>query len=615
LTSRPANRNYASNPARLPEGTLVELFLHPIDRYHLPNAQLYRTAIGWQPISHERLYDDVRALAAALEAKGIKRGDRIGLLAENRPEWALTDFANLCLGALTVPLYGTLPPNQIAFILKNAGTRAVVVSNADQLAKIREIESHLPALEFIVILDAPATLPPRVHSLKELLESGRASRPDEKVFRQRALQAKPQDLATLIYTSGTTAEPKGVMLTHHNLFSNVAAQSWLVAAEGGDVTLSFLPLSHVFQRMVDYCVYYHGIPIAYVASLDDVAAALQEVKPTIVCAVPRVYEKSYARIMSASGVRKALVEWARKVALAWADQVLAGKKPGIGLELQRQLADAVVYKKIRARMGGRLRFFVSGSAPLNPQIARFFYGAGVLILEGYGLTETSPVTNVNRPDALRIGTVGTPVPGTEIRVADDGEILVRGPQVMKGYFDNPEATAEAIDPEGWFHTGDIGELDVDGFLRITDRKKEIIVTAGGKKIVPQPIQNQAKSNPYVADAVILGDKRPFPIMIVVPNFASLEAWAANQRIRWSNRTDLVHDPRVYALIESEVTGQLKGLARFEMPKKFIIMDREFDINRDEVSTSLKVKRRVVERNFADAIESLYQTSVEPAART
>jgi long-chain acyl-CoA synthetase len=514
-----------------------------------------------------------------------------------------------------VPLYGTLPPNQVAFILKNSGARAVVVSNADQLAKIREIESHLPELEFMVIFDAPATLPARVHSLRQLLESGKASRPDEKAFRQSALQAKPQDLATLIYTSGTTAEPKGVMLTHNNLFSNVAAQSWLVAAEGGDQTLSFLPLSHVFQRMVDYCVYYHGIPIAYVASLDDVATALQEVKPTIVCAVPRVYEKSYARIMSATGVKKLLVDWARNVALEWSEQVLAGHKPGFALELKHRLADALVYKKIRARMGGRLRFFVSGSAPLNPQIARFFYGAGVLILEGYGLTETSPVTNVNRPDAMRIGTVGKPVPGTEIMIADDGEILVRGPQVMKGYFDNPEATAEAIDSEGWFHTGDIGDLDPDDFLRITDRKKEIIVTAGGKKIVPQPIQNQAKASPYVADAVILGDKRPFPIMIVVPDFASLEAWAAEQGIRWTNRTGLVHDPRVYALIEGEVTRQLSGLARFEMPKKFLIMDREFEINRDEVSTTLKVKRRVVERNLADAIESLYQTSAEPAARS
>ncbi|MGH7459870.1 MAG: AMP-dependent synthetase/ligase, partial [Longimicrobiales bacterium] len=538
--------------------------------------------------------------------------DRIGLLSENRPEWALADFAHLCIGVLTVPLYGTLPPNQIAFILKNAGTRAVAVSNADQLAKILEIWEQVPGLEFVLIFDGPASLPARVHSLRELLDAGRKVRPDEKEFRKRALQARPQDLATLIYTSGTTAEPKGVMLTHNNLFSNVAAQSWLVA--DGDLTLSFLPLSHVFQRMVDYCVYYHGIPIAYVASLDDVARALQEVKPTIVCGVPRVYEKSYARIMTASGVKKRLVDWARQVAIDWADQVLAGREPSLALKLKHGLADALVFRKIRARLGGRLRFFVSGSAPLNPQIARFFYGAGVLILEGYGLTETSPVTNVNRPDALRIGTVGTAVPGTEIMIAEDGEILVRGPQVMKGYYQNPEATAQAIDQDGWFHTGDIGDLDEDGYLRITDRKKEIIVTAGGKKIVPQPIQNQAKTSSFVADAVILGDKRPFAIMIVVPDFAALESWAANQQIRWTDRTQLVRDPRVYALIEAEVTGKLSGLARFEMPKKFLIMDREFDINRDEISTSLKVKRRVVERNFAEEIEGLYQTSAEPAAR-
>jgi long-chain acyl-CoA synthetase len=618
LATRSAPKKIASNPAQLPEGTLVELFFHAVDRHRLPNAQLVRTPAGWQPISHAQLLDDVRALSAALEAKGIKRGDRIGLLSENRPEWALTDYANICTGALTVPLYGTLPPNQIAFILKDAGARAVVVSNADQLAKIEEIAGQLPTLEFIIIFDAGK--PPeegkggrgeehrRVYALAELLGAGRAARPDEATFRQRALAARPHDLATLIYTSGTTGEPKGVMLTHNNLFSNVQAQAWLAQPQGGDLTLSFLPLSHVFQRLVDYCLFYFGTAIAYVPSFDDVSQALQEMKPTVVCAVPRVYEKSYGRIMAVTGPRRRLVLWARQVALDWAQTVLAGRTPSLALRMQHGIADALVFKKVRARLGGRLRFFVSGGAPLSPQLALFFYGAGVVILEGYGLTETSPVTNVNRPDALRFGTVGKPVPGTEVCIAEDGEVLVRGPQIMKGYYNNPEATAQAIDAEGWFHTGDIGDIDEDGYLRITDRKKELLVTAGGKKVAPQPIETMAKQSRFVTDALLLGDKRPFPVMLLVPNFGTLESWAAEQQIRWSSRSQLVADARVKTKLEQEVAQRLAGLARYEMPKKFLLLDREFDIERGEITATLKAKRRVIEKSFGTAIEALYHDS-------
>ena len=602
-----ATEKYAANPAALPEGTLVELFFRPIDTFNRPDAQLYRSASGWQTIGHAQLLDDVRAIAAGFEAHGIKSGDRVGLLSENRPEWSHTDYALLCLGALVVPLYGTLPPNQIAFILKDAGVRAVVVSNADQLAKILQIANELPQLEFLVIFDAPNQLPARVHAWKDLLAQGRSKRPDERAFRERALRAKPDDLATIIYTSGTTAEPKGVMLTHNNIFSNVQAQAWLTAQGGHEnVALSFLPLSHIFQRMVDYCVYYNGVPIAYVASIDDVAQALREIKPTLVVAVPRVYEKLYARIMSATGIKRRLVLWARRVAMDWAQRKLDGRSVPASLRIQHGIADKLVFSKIRANLGGNLRFFVSGGAPLNPTLAHFFYGAGVLILEGYGLTETSPVTNVNRPDALRMGTVGKPVAGTEVRIAEDGEVLVRGPQVMKGYYNNPQATREAIDSEGWFHTGDIGDIDADGYLRITDRKKELIVTAGGKKIVPQPIQNLAKQSRFVADALIVGDKRPFPIMMVVPNFANLESWAAQEGIRWSSRSELVQNAKVQAKLEAEVKQRLHDLARYELPKKFLILDREFDIEKGEITPKLSVKRRVVEQNFSKRIEGLYE---------
>lgn len=609
MATRPAGTKYAADTTPLPRNTLPQLFLEAIDRYNLPNAQLIRRGGQWVPTSHRELLDTVRALSAGLSELGIGRDDRVALLSENRPEWAWTDYALLCIGGFAVPIYNTLPPNQISYILQDAGVRGVVVSNAEQLQKILEILPELPSIQFLIVFDAPAELPERVYSLEQVLEAGRKVMPDEAVFRQEALRATPDDLATLIYTSGTTGHPKGVMLTHDNLCSNVAAVEWIAGNARDNVALSFLPLSHVFERMVDYVYMSNGIPIAYVPNFDDVAQALSEVRPTIVCAVPRVYEKLYARILGVEGVKRKLVLWARKVALDWADYALEGRSAPFGVRMQHALADRLVYKTIRAKIGGRLKFFVSGSAPLNPQIAKFFYGAGVLILEGYGLTETSPVTNVNRPDANRIGTVGKPVPGTEVMIAADGEILVRGRQVMKGYYKLPEATAEAIDAEGWFHTGDIGDLDDDGFLRITDRKKELIKTAGGKYVAPQPIENLAKTNRFVSDAMLLGDRRPYPIMLVVPNFQNLEAWATSQQIRWSSRQELVRNPRVQAKVEEEMNRRLAELARFERPKKFVVLHREFDLNRGEVTPSLKLKRKVILESFAEEIEAVYDGAV------
>ena len=605
MASRPASRKHAANPAKLPQGTLVELFLGAVDRYKLPNAQLVRGPEGWRPISHAALLDDVRALAAGLDALGIKRGDRAGLLSENRPEWALVDYALLCMGALTVPLYATLPAVQLAYILRDSGTKAVFVSNMDQLAKIEEVAADLPELQHIIVFDGKPQSA-KTRTLADVMAAGRSNRPDEKSFRATALTAKQDEVATLIYTSGTTGHPKGVMLTHNNLYSNVQAQAWLISGGASHQTISFLPISHVFQRMVDYCFFHNGVPIAYVPSFDDVAQAMQELKPTIVCGVPRVYEKMYSRILSATGVRRKLVLWARGVALGWAELKLNGKEPGAWLKLQHTIADRLVYSKVRARTGGLLKFFVSGSAPLAPTLINFFYGAGILILEGYGLTETSPVLCVNRPDAMRVGTVGKPVPGTELAIAEDGEIMARGPQIMKGYYNKPDETREVIEPDGWFHTGDIGDLDDDGFLKITDRKKELIKTAGGKWIAPQPIENMAKLSRFVADAVVLGDRRPFPILIVIPNFSTLESWAATAGIRWSNRTELVANANVQKKLEAEVFERLKDLARFEMPKRVLVLDRELEIDRGELTPSLKARRRVVEVNFRDAIDPLYE---------
>jgi long-chain acyl-CoA synthetase len=614
MTTAPAqratgNRRSVSNPAELPPGTLVDLFLAAVDRKH-PGAQMHRTDDGWQKISHEAIYSIVRSIAGALHSYGFRRGDRLGLLSENRPEWAWCDYAFLCSGIQTVPVYPTLPANQIEFILRHAGCRLLFVSTQAQLDKALEAKRELPELERIVVFDDVTSTDPAVMTLSALLAHGNAHMLAEPEFRAEAKKAQPDDVATLIYTSGTTGEPKGVMLTHDNLHSNVVACVRHVLDTGGDdVALSFLPLSHVFQRMVDYLMFANATPIAYVPLIDNVASALQEVKPTIAVAVPRVYEKLYAKILDAKGAKRKLVMWARAVALEWAEITLKGATPALGLRVQHGLADRLVYTKVRARLGGRLRFFVSGGAPLAPQIAQFFFGAGVMILEGYGLTETSPVTNVNQPKALRFGTVGKVIPGTEIRLADDDEILVRGPQVMKGYYKNDEATRAAIDEQGWFHTGDIGAIDADGFLRITDRKKDLLVTAGGKNIAPQPLQNAAKLSRFVQEALLIGDRRPYPMMLVVPNFDMLEKWSQEQGINASDHAKLIADSRVRAKLEEEVNARVSSFAHYEVPKKLLLLPREFSIERGEMTPKLSIKRRVVEQNYSSEIEAAY---AEPA---
>jgi long-chain acyl-CoA synthetase len=614
VTQRPATAateaperaaGYAANPADLPEGTLVDLFLGAIDLGR-PRAQLHRTATGWQPVSHAEVLANVRELGAALRSWGLARGDRVGILAENRPEWAWTDYAALCTGMHTVPLYPTLPASQIAFILRHSGCRILFVSTAEQLEKALQARPELPELERIVVFDDVPADDATVTVLRDALAHGRSLQWSDADFRVEARRARPAEVATLIYTSGTTGEPKGVMLTHRNLHSNVVAATRHVLQSGEDDTaLSFLPLSHVFQRMVDYLIFANGTTIAYVASVDLVGQALEEVRPTIAVAVPRVYEKLYARILAATGIKRRLVLWARQVALDWAEVVLGGGAPGAGLRVQHAIADRLVFAKLRAKLGGRLRFFVSGGAPLPVQVGMFFYGAGVLILEGYGLTETSPVTNVNSTTAMRMGTVGRPIPGTEVMIADDGEILVRGPQIMQGYYRNDEATREVIDDDGWFHTGDIGSIDADGYLRITDRKKELLVTAGGKNVAPQPIQNAAKLSRFVSEALLIGDGRPYLVLLVVPNFDSLEPWARHKQLTWSDRAELAAHPQVRDKLEREMAERLDGFARYELPKKVLPLPREFSLDRGEITPTLKVKRRVVEKVYAAEIEALY----------
>ncbi len=459
----------------------------------------------------------------------------------------------------------------------------------------------------------PDATGPGVMPLSELMDRGRAAAAKYPRWKEEALQVKPGDLATLIYTSGTTGDPKGVMLTHGNLTSNVVTASGCIALVDGDEALSFLPLSHVFERMAGHYLLWHaGTLVNYAQSIDTVSADMLERRPTVVLSVPRLYEKIYARVLEGSAkspVKKKIFAWARRWGEQWTDLVLAKQPVPGSIALRKAIGDKLVFSKLRARTGGRLRFFVSGGAPLSAEIAKFFYTAGLPIFEGYGLTETSPVISVNTPDAIRMGTVGRPIPGVEVKIAGDGEILCRGPNVMKGYYNKPEATREVLDADGWFHTGDIGELDPAGFLRITDRKKDIIVTAGGKNIAPQPIENRVKTNPFIVNAVMIGDKRKYPVMLIVPNLEALRGWAAERQMSVGDDAALIADREVNDKIEREVKRALRDLAHFEMPKKVLLIERDFSIESGELTPTLKVKRRIVEKNYQKQIDALY---AEPA---
>ncbi len=591
--------------------TLTELFFGALDRFgDRPVALRHKAGGRWQDHSYSTVRTQVEALAAGLRELGVQPGDRVALLSENRPEWALVDFACLTARCADVPIYPTLPPGQIGYILRDSGAVALVVSNRAQLEKIRAIPAAEapPALKHIIAMDQDAA-GGGVLALREVITSGQTALTKYPRWREEALQVKPGDLATLIYTSGTTGDPKGVMLTHGNLTSNVVNGLKLLGLRDDDTCLSFLPLSHVFERMAGhYCMWHAGVVISYAQSVESVSADLLEVRPTVVLSVPRLYEKIYARVLenaSGSGLKRRIFGWSRAAGEAWADYVIAGKAVPGGVGFKKAIADKLVFRKLRARTGGRLRFFVSGGAPLSGEIARFFFAAGLPIYEGYGLTETSPVITVNTNGGIRIGTVGRAIPGVEVMIAPDGEILTRGPHVMAGYFKKPEATREVIDQHGWFHSGDIGEIDADGFLRITDRKKDIIVTAGGKNIAPQPIENRVKSNRFILNAVMVGDRRKFPLMLVVPNLENLRTWAQTKSLAASTDAELMALPEAAEKIEREVKKSLRDLAHFEMPKKVLLIARDFTIEGGELTPTLKVKRRVVEKNYSGMIESAY----------
>jgi len=602
---------HASGGPRPAPTTLTALLFEAVEKHALPNAYQYKKDGKYAPISHADVLRRARCVSLGLTALGVQRGDRIGIMSENRPEWAIADWACLGGGMTDVPIYPTLPADQIVHPLNDSGAVVLFVSSPQQGEKAASVRAQFKTVRTIVSFTEPKVAGADL-SFAELEAKGAALDSAAKAaeWRAGALAVKPDDLATLIYTSGTTGLPKGVMLTHDNIASNVRAAQRKVPLTAGEVALSFLPLSHIFERMGDYLFFASGVSIAYAESIDTVPFNLSEVRPHFAMSVPRLFEKMYARVLenavSGGALKARIFEWARKVADRWADEKLAGREPGAFLGWQYGLAQKLVFSKLRERTGGRLRYFVSGGAPLAPSINKFFYAAGLTILEGYGLTETSPVIAVNSPDAFRIGSVGKAAAGVEIRIAEDGEILTKGPHVMKGYYNRPDATAESIDADGWFHTGDIGVLE-DGFLRITDRKKDIIVTAGGKNIAPQPIENKIKLNKYVSQAVMIGDKRKFPIVLVVPNWDNLEKWAGLKNIIWTERKQLLEMPTIRAKMDKEVRGQIAGLASFESPKKIGLLEHDFSIERGELTPKMSVKRKVIDASYKALIDSLYES--------
>jgi Long-chain acyl-CoA synthetases (AMP-forming) len=559
---------------------------------------MHREAIEWVSISAEELYRNVVGVARALEGWGIGKGDRVAILSENRPEWTITDFACLAIGAVVVPIYSTLTDRQTANLLRDAGVRAIAVSTKQQLDKVLSVREQT-FLERILVMDHVESA--QAYPIHRLMLQGPQQRDAD--FDMRARSIGPEDLATIIYTSGTTGDSKGVMLTHANMASNIECSLFEFGVGEGETSISFLPLSHVTARHVDFAMLYHGVTLAYCSSMEMLPKALNEVHPTVFVGVPRFYEKVYMQVVQKTRAfpKRAIYEWAMRVGKKHENEVLAGRVP---TSFAWRLANRLVYSQVRAGLGGKVELFISGGAPLGRELADWFAVIGIRIHEGYGLTETSPVIAVNNPRAHRIGTVGKPLPNLQVRIAEDGEVLVRGPSIFKGYWKKPEETQKAFEGD-WFKTGDIGHLDADGYLSITDRKKDLIKTSGGKFIAPQPIENSLKLNPLIATAVVLGDKRKFPAVLISPHFPLLEEWAHVNGISFGSRAELVGDVKVRGLYEGIVSELNHNMAKFEQLKKVIIVDEEFSAATGTLTHTMKVRRRGIEERYKSQIDAIY----------
>jgi long-chain acyl-CoA synthetase len=594
-------------------GTLPSRLLQAVDAHANPRAQMFRTPDSWQAISSRELLRRVAGLSSAFAELGVKPGDRVALFAANCPEWHTADFAITGNGAATVPIYFHESPERLAYIFNHSGARVAFVAGAEQLTKLLAAREKLPQLEHIIAANAGEQLPSDALRYETLIAS--AGDAEISSYRLRAPHVLPGQLASLIYTSGTTGEPKGVMLTHTNFCSNVSDSTVDLTLESGtDLAVSFLPLAHVYGRMLDYLYLFSGITIAYIPVVEQVSQALLELHPTVMAAVPRVFEKIYVRVIEQghanTGLKRKIFDWSMKVAAQTARWRCGEKDVSPALKLQWAIADKLVFSKIRAGTGGRLRVVLSGGAPLAAELAEFFWAVGVPIYQGYGLTETSPVLTSNYPKN-RIGSSGRPIPNVELSIAADGEILAKGPCVMQGYFQNPDATREVLDDDGWFHTGDIGHLDSDRYLFITDRKKDLLKTAGGKFVAPQPIENALKTSPYILNAMVVGDKRKFVVALIVPNRKTITSAAPPEKIRFTTNAEMAQDPFVHQLIESEVARLTANLAQYESIKKFALLPDDFTFDDGSLTFTLKLKRRVVEKKFAQVIESLYADTTEP----
>jgi long-chain acyl-CoA synthetase len=592
---------------------LPQSLLQAVERFDQPRAQLYQTHQGWQSISARELLRRIAGLSRALTELGLVPGDRLGLFAPNCPEWHIADFATLGIGAADVPVYFRESTERMVYILNHSGARVVFVAGTEQAERLMSARGQLRSVEHVIMASGGADYGSEVLDYQTLV--GTAGQAEISLYRQRVAQLTTEMLATIIYTSGTTGEPKGVMLTENNLASNAADALQLADYGRADTALSFLPLAHVYERTLDYIFLFRGVSIAYLEAPERLAHALLEVRPTLAGAVPRVFEKLYATVVAEGrqekGLRRAIFEWAMRVAPQFTEWRAYGKDPGFWRKRQWQIADRLVYSKIRAGLGGHMREMVSGGAPLSADLARFFWAVGLPVFQGYGLTETSPVVSVNTRERNRLGSVGPAIPNVEVRIAADGEILARGPLVMRGYYQKPEETAAAISADGWLATGDIGKLDADGFLYVTDRKKDLFKTSAGKYIAPQAIENALKSSAYISNAAVIGDRRKFIVALIVPDFAAVQAAAAEQGLRFDSPAELAASPWVQALIGREIANLDTHLAQFETIKRFAVLDSEFSFEKGELTYTMKLKRRVIEQRYHKLIESLYADVEEP----
>jgi len=588
--------------------TISQLFLNTVKSYPKDDLVLYKKDGAYVPMSTQQVSDWVRLFALGLRSLGAATGDKLIILAENSPFWVMTDVSNLCIGGITVPIYISLMPEQIKYIIDNSDAKIVVCSSPELWEKVRVIKDELTKVNHFITFQAEA--PPGAKTVAAVQAQGKELDADQPgLFEQLAGEVKPSDIASIIYTSGTTGIPKGVMLTHDNFISNVKAVDEVIPFSPEDTALSFLPLSHVLERMVSFVYLYEGISIGYAESIETLGVNLNEIKPTIMVAVPRIFEKIYAavidNVLTSSPLKRKIFFWAAELGKVYGRKKLQGESIPGALSFKHKLAHKLVFSKIIAKTGGNVRFFVSGGAALSKDIAEFFYAMGLVVLEGYGLTETSPVISANTFDHLKFGSVGQAVPGVEVKIAEDGEILTRGPHVMQGYYKMEAETAEALQ-EGWSYTGDIGYLDEQGFLVITDRKKDIIVTAGGKNVAPQAIENVLKIHPFIEGAVVIGDKRKFISALIVPNFDKLSKYAKSKDISFVDNADLISKTEIVQYFEQEIDKATPDLASYEKVKKVVLLDRDFELEKGEVTPSLKIKRNIVEDKYRERIDSLYQ---------